>query len=138
MALNKEVFQTDILIQVSDINYGGHLGNDRFLAIAQEARVRWLRSNGWSELNIGDSSAGLIVTEAHIQFLKEAFLGQTLHVAITVMEYSLCTMTLFYQLIEKETQKCIGKITTKVAFFDYQKRKIVKVPTAFVDLINPN
>lgn len=138
MALNKEVFQTDILIQVSDINYGGHLGNDRFLTIAQEARVRWLRSNGWSELNIGNSSAGLIVTEAHLQFLKEAFLGQILQVIVAVIEYSLCSMIISYQLIDKKTLDCIGKITTKVAFFDYQKRKIVKVPAAFVDLINSN
>ena len=69
----KEIYKTDILIQVSDINYGGHLGNDRFLTIAQEARVRFFRSFGWKECDIAETKIGIIVTEAHIKYLKEGF-----------------------------------------------------------------
>ena len=35
-------FSTELPVRISDINYGGHLGNDAVLALAQEARVRFL------------------------------------------------------------------------------------------------
>ena len=38
----KLVFSTEIPVRITDINYGGHLGNDSILSIVQEARVRFL------------------------------------------------------------------------------------------------
>jgi len=45
------LFTTEIPLRVSDINYGGHLGNDAVLSLAQEARMRfpllpWLDGTG--------------------------------------------------------------------------------------------
>lgn len=132
MISKKNIFQTEIFIQVSDINYGGHVGNDRFLTIAQEARVRFLRSHGWTELNIDHSGCGILVVEAHVKYLQEVFLGQTLIVSLSVGRCSKCSTTLFYELIEKESQRVVGKIQTKVAFFNYSTRKIGKTPEAFL------
>jgi acyl-CoA thioesterase FadM len=35
-------FSTIIAIRITDLNYGGHAGNDVFLALAHEARERFL------------------------------------------------------------------------------------------------
>ena len=52
----KFIFQTEITIRVSDINYGGHLGNDSLLSILQEARVQFLKSIVQSELEFYNHS----------------------------------------------------------------------------------
>ena len=39
-------FSTIIKIRITDINYGGHVGNDSFLSLVHEARLQFLASNG--------------------------------------------------------------------------------------------
>ncbi len=46
------LFATEVILRLSDINYGGHVGNDAVLVLAQEARMRFLSSRGWSELDV--------------------------------------------------------------------------------------
>ena len=46
------LFSTTILIRVTDLNYGAHVGNDTVLSIIQEARQQYLLSKGYEELNI--------------------------------------------------------------------------------------
>lgn len=36
-------FGTELAVQASDINYGGHLGHDAAVSLLHEARRRWLR-----------------------------------------------------------------------------------------------
>ena len=65
------LFHTKLTVRVGDINYGGHLGNDRVLGLAHEARVRWLASHNFSEADV--SGAGLIMADAALVFRREAF-----------------------------------------------------------------
>ena len=41
-------FSTQIPVRITDINYGGHLGNDALLALLHEARVQFLRRYGYT------------------------------------------------------------------------------------------
>lgn len=40
-------FTTEIVVRVSDLNYGNHVGNDRILTLMQEARTLFYRSMGF-------------------------------------------------------------------------------------------
>ena len=54
------VFNTTIEVTIGDINYGNHMGNDRFLTLMQEARLRWLQSLGFkNEKEIAASGGGI-------------------------------------------------------------------------------
>lgn len=136
MSQNKSLHTTEMQVRSSDINYGGHLGNDRFLAFAQEARSRWLASMGSNEKKIADSQAGVIVKEAHIQFLKEAFLGETLTLKLTAKKYSMCSLDLVCEITNSKTNQSVGLVETKIVFFDYKKHKIVKMPQEIKKLMN--
>ena len=59
-------FFTTITIRVTDLNYGGHVGNDSFLSIIQEARQQYLLSHGFEELSI--AGVGLIMADVAIEF----------------------------------------------------------------------
>lgn len=60
------LFTAEVSLRVSDNNYGGHLGNDAVLSLAHEARVRFLRSHGWSEKDV--AGAGIIMTDAVVGY----------------------------------------------------------------------
>lgn len=124
----KHLFTTTILLQVSDINYGGHLGNDRFLTLAQEARSRFFRSLGWNEKKLGNTSVGVVVTEAHLKFMQEGFLGDEIEVRLSIGKQEHCRFILFYDFYLKKSQKQMGKVWTQLAFFDYGIRKVKKCP----------
>ena len=65
------IYKTEIPIRITDINYGGHLGNDSLLSIIHEARVRFLKNLGYSEANVEGS--GIIMIDSAIQYKSEGF-----------------------------------------------------------------
>lgn len=62
------LFATTLQIRVTDLNYGGHVGNDSFLSLLQEARQQFLLSHGYRELSI--AGVGLIMADVAIEFKK--------------------------------------------------------------------
>lgn len=85
---NNFIFSTELIAQIGDINYGGHVGNDKFLLYAQETRVRFLRKYQLSELNIGEET-GLIMTDSAIIYKSEVFAGDEIIVELGVQDLSL-------------------------------------------------
>ena len=49
-------FRTEIPVRITDINYGGHAGNDTILSLIHEARMQFLANSGYSELNFEGTS----------------------------------------------------------------------------------
>ena len=43
-------FSTQLPVRITDINYGGHGGNDAILGMIHERRMQYLRSLGYSEM----------------------------------------------------------------------------------------
>jgi acyl-CoA thioesterase FadM len=122
-------FTTDINVRISDINYGGHLGNDAVLSIIHEARMRFLKSLGFSELDCG--GPGIIMSDAAIVFKSESFYGDIISASVGVDEFNPMGCDIYYQLLNKESGKEIARAKTGIAFFDYEQRKLAKVPEAF-------
>ena len=63
----KNFFETEYKVIVSDINYGGHMGNERALIIFQQTRMEWLNSIGYDEADI----EGKISAVSQIILLRE-------------------------------------------------------------------
>jgi acyl-CoA thioesterase FadM len=123
-------YKTEIPLRITDINYGGHLGNDKILSIIQEARVRFLKSLGYSEMDV--EGYGIIMIDAAIQYKSEGFYGDIIIVEVDAGDFDKPGFDLFYRLSNKETGKEIALAKTGIAIFDYQKRKIVPVPEEFI------
>ena len=50
------IYETDMVVRVSDLNYGNHVGNDSILTLMQEARTLFYRSRGFeSEVKLEGS-----------------------------------------------------------------------------------
>jgi acyl-CoA thioester hydrolase len=123
------LFSTEVDVRVSDINYGGHLGNDAVLALAQEARVRFLRTQGWSEKDV--AGAGIIMTDAIVVYRSEAFLGDVLSIDVAIADLQELGCDFHFRMANKASGKEVARVKTGVVFFDYEHRKPVTVPDAF-------
>ena len=123
-------FHTEIPVRITDLNYGGHLGNDAVLTLIHEARVRFLRSYGYSEMDV--CGAGLIQADAVIIYRQEAYFGTVIDFAVTVSDFTNAACDFYYHLTDKSTGKEIARAKTRIAFFDYQQRKKLPVPEEFI------
>ncbi len=133
---SKICFSAELTIRVSDLNYGNHVGNDRFLGLAQEARALFLSRYGGTEKDVSGTGVGIIVTEARLHYLKEVFLHRVLIIDIALSEWTKCSVIMDYLFKEKETGLAVCKARTKIAFFDYRLGKVAAVPAGFKDKIN--
>ena len=127
----REVFSTAFTVRVSDINYGAHLGNDHVLSLFHEARVRWIASLGWTELDMG--GVGLIQTEAHIKYRGQAHLGDHLQCSLSVPEAGSRGFTLAYALSRPSDGVLIARGTTTLRFFDYAEQALTRAPEAVLE-----
>ncbi len=125
----KFIFRTEIPIRITDINYGGHLGNDSLLSIIHEARVRLLKSLGYSESDVEGN--GIIMIDAAIQYKSEGFYGDELIVEVAVNDFTGIGCDFVYRITNKNTSKEIALAKTGIVFFNYEKRKTAPVPEKF-------
>ena len=125
----KFLFKTEISVRISDINYGGHLGNDSLLSIIHEARVRFLKHLGYSEPDV--ESTGIIMNDAAIQYKAESFYGDDLLIEVGVMDFSKIGCDIVYRISNKNSKIEIAVAKTGIVFFDYKNKKVVSVPEKF-------
>lgn len=122
-------FSTEIPVRIGDINYGGHLGNDAVLAIAHEARLRFLRFLGHTEQDV--SGAGLIMLDAVVVYRSEAFYGDVLIVEVALSDPQATGCDILYRMSTMNSGKEVARVKTGMAFFDYTRRRVVPMPEAF-------
>jgi acyl-CoA thioesterase FadM len=133
-------FSCSIPIRITDINYGGHVGNDTVLSLIHEARMQFLYSIGYSEMNFGGS--GMIMADVTIEFKSEIFYGDTIIAHVTAGEISKIGFELFYKLETYRNQQdsnmlLIANAKTSMICYNYEKKKIVAIPEeAKAKLIN--
>jgi len=121
-------FTTEIPIRISDLNYGGHVGNDSVLSLIHELRVQFLRHHGYQELNM--AGVGLIMADVTIEFKTELFYGDTLRGSIAVAEFSRVGFDLYYKLEKPVNEKwtAVSFARTGMVCYDYKLKKIAPVP----------
>ncbi len=123
------LFTTEIPLRVSDINYGGHLGNDAVLSLAQEARMRFLRSHGWTEQDV--TGVGIIMTDAVVVYRSEAFYGDVLTIDVAVADIGEIGCDFLFRMVNKASGNEIARGKTGIVFFNYANRKPSSVPAEF-------
>ncbi len=124
----KFTFSTNLTIRVTDLNYGGHVGNDTFLSLIQEARQQFLLSHGYEELAIG--GVGLIIADASIEFKREMNYGDIVKISVVATDFDKLGFDLFYKLeiLSGEEPILAGKAKTGMLCYDYAQKKKVSVP----------
>ncbi|MCU0369900.1 MAG: thioesterase family protein [Bacteroidales bacterium] len=123
-----------ISVRVGDINYGGHMGNDKALLVFHDARIHFLQSLGFTENNIG--GPGIIMRDAHVTFRKEVFLHDVLLVDAGIDDVSNSAFNMIYTVRRESDDTVVFTGSTGLLAFDYQTRKPVRIPEVFLEKIS--
>ena len=132
----KIIYSAELAVRVSDLNYGGHVGNDAILRLVQEARVLFYRSIGIADELSLEGKVGQIITDAVVLYKSESFLGDVLVINVAVAGFNKYGFEMYYQVINKENQKEVARARTGILCFDYDRRKVVSIPQTFLEKLN--
>ena len=132
----QKIFSTEIAVRITDLNYGNHVGNDAFVQLIHEARVQWLSSNNYTELNI--EGASLIMADLAVEYKGESFYGDVLTIEIAVGEISKAGFELFYiiHVNRNANNILIAKAKTGMVCYNYEEKKVRELPEKFVQLLS--
>lgn len=130
-------FSTEISVLIEHVNYGAHLGNDSYLSIIHEARIRFLESFGVSELSIS-GVIGIVLTDSYVSYKQETTRGDILEVFVAIDNITRLECDFYYKMISKKSGATIAIAKTGAAFFDFQKRKLAPLPSSIIEKLNSN
>ena len=122
-------FATEIPVRITDLNYGGHLGNDALLGLLHEARVHFLRSLGLENDYDPVSKLGLIMVDAAVEYKGEAFHGDVLRIEMAAADPNKYGFDVVYH-VHNQAGKEIARAKTGMLCFDYNIRKLRLLPEA--------
>lgn len=122
-------FSTEIAVRISDLNYGNHLSNDVYLSLMHEARVQYLASMGYTEMNL--AGASVIMGDSVIVYKKECFYGDVIKIEVTAGDFGSRSFDLYYRMTKTGTGELVAEAKTGMVCFDYVERKTLAVPETF-------
>ncbi len=123
-----------IEVRVGDINYGGHMGNDKALLVFHDARLAFLESLGFNEKNIGGPA--IIMRDAHVNFRKEVFLHDVLTIDVGIDDVTTTSFNMVYTVKRENDGTVVFLGSTGLVAFDYSTRKVARVPEIFLERIS--
>ena len=129
-------FSTNIPIRITDINFGGHVGNDTILSIIHEARAKFFQHLGYDELNFG--GFGTIMSDVAIEYKDQIYYGDEVFASVAVGEITKVAFDLFYKLEKKSVngkQSTVALAKTWMVCYDYDKKKVAAIPGAAIKKI---
>lgn len=126
------VFSTEIAVRITDINYGNHLGNDAMVSLLHEARMEWLASLQYTELNIEEDA--LIMADLSVEYKAESFYGDILLIDIFIGELTRVSFEIYYKIttLRNEVDILIANAKTGMVCYDYATKKVVNIPENFL------
>lgn len=129
-------FSTEITVRITDINYGGHVGNDVILSMLHEVRLQFLKHHGYSEMDLG--GCGMIMADVAIEFKNEAFYGEVITASVSANDFHRISFNIFYKL-EKETdgkKLTVAVAKTGMVCYNYNQKKICTIPAGVEQKLN--
>ncbi len=124
-------FATTLPVRITDLNYGGHLGNDALLSILHEARVQFLAALGQQEVDAA-TQLGFIMADVAVEYKAEAFYGDALRIEVGVNDLSKYGFDIVYQ-VKNQAGKEVARAKTGMLAFDYNTRKLRALPAELAE-----
>ena len=129
-------FSTNIPIRITDINFGGHVGNDTILSIVHEARAKFFQHLGYDELNFW--GVGTIMSDVAIEYKDQIYYGDEILASVAVGDISKVAFDLFYKLEKRSIdgkQTTVALAKTWMVCYNYDLKKVVAIPEKAIEKI---
>jgi acyl-CoA thioester hydrolase len=126
---SKFSLSTIIPVRITDINFGGHVGNDTILSLVHEARAQFFTYCGYSELDF--AGAGTIMSDVAIEYKNQTYYGDSISASVAVGEVTKVAFDLFYKLEKKSADGRLVPVAfakTWMVCYDYELKKVTAIP----------
>lgn len=132
----KPIFTAQIPLRITDMNYGNHLGNDIVLSIMHDARMQFLSSLGYTELEVG--GCGMIMADVMIAYRNEGYYGDVLTVELFTDEVGSRSFDFMYRITTTRADNLIeiAHAKTGMVCYDYKAGKVCSIPVIFREQLN--
>ncbi len=122
------LFATELRVRITDLNYGGHVGNDTILTLIHEARMQFLAHAGYTEMDLAGVS--LIMSDVSIEFRSELFYGDIVRISMVAADFSRVGFDIFYLLekVQQDKLPIVAVAKTGMVCYDYKEKKVRSVP----------
>ncbi len=125
-------FSTILKLRITDINYGGHLGNDALLGLLHEARIQFLNHyNNATELDC--CGVGLIMLNIQVDYKAEGLYGDKIELFVAMSEVTKTQFDIVYKLVNVANDKIVAEAVSTMAFFNYERHRIMRRPATFCE-----
>ncbi|MFM8461941.1 MAG: acyl-CoA thioesterase, partial [Polynucleobacter victoriensis] len=94
-----------------------------------EARVRFLKSMGYSELDI--EGLGIVVADHFIQYKAEGFHGETIRIQMQPQDFNKYGFDLIYRIDCLENPRELARGKQGIVFVNKETKKVANVPPQF-------
>lgn len=133
---NQFSFTTQMQIRVTDLNYGGHVGNDTVLSLLQEARQQFLQSRGYAELSV--ESFGLIMADAMIEYKRELNHKDLIEIGLVATDFDKLGFDIYYQItvLQNGESHLAVRAKTGMMLYDYAEKKKVSLTDKIIQQLS--
>ena len=132
MARVKIEFPEITFFTITDLNYGNHLAHDRLISHLHEARAQFFVANNMREHDI--EGVGIIMADIAVAYTAEAHFGQRMQIEIALDDFTRKGCDMLYRMTCKESDTVVAIAKTGLVFFNYETKKPVSIPQAFLKL----
>ena len=132
----KFLFTANIPVRITDINFGGHVGNDTILSIVHEARAQFFTHCGFTELDF--AGAGTIMSDVAIEYKNQTYYGDIILASVAVGEITKVAFDLFYKLEKKSAEGRLVPVAfakTWMVCYNYDLKKVIAIPQEALEKI---
>ncbi|AYM95041.1 acyl-CoA thioesterase FadM [Acidovorax sp. 62] len=126
-------FATEMQIYISHVNQGGHLDNAQLLSLVSEARVRFFKSLGYPEADVGGLST--VVGDIVAQYQSEGFHGETMRVEMAPTDFNRYGFDLLFRMTEKTSGRAVARGKVGIVFVHRSDRKVAPIPDSIRQLL---
>ena len=126
---SKIAFSTNIPVRITDINFGGHVGNDTILSLVHEARAQFFTYCGYTELDF--AGAGTIMSDVAIEYKNQIYYGDSILASVAIGEITKVAFDLFYKLEKRSADDeliTVALAKTWMVCYNYEQKKVMAIP----------
>ena len=104
--------------------------------MVHEARDRWLRSLGFTELDV--DGASIIMNDAAVMYRSAAYPGEILRIDVAVGDMHRKGCDVLYRITCTADNREVVRAKTGIVFYDFEEKRMMTVPPAFSAAISRN
>ncbi|MBU8848479.1 MAG: thioesterase family protein [Desulfobacterales bacterium] len=129
------IFETELAIRFTDINYGNHVGDDAFVSLIHEARVRFLKKFGFAKPDIAGKA--LVISDLAVSYKSQSFYGDKLKFEMGADNFYKYGCDIFYRVTNTKNGNLVLLAKTGIVFFDFTENKVTTPPETFSSQFSP-